>query len=91
MVVVSCPHNGRNGPARLEVMMSFTQVKVMLSGGPIGLATADRSVTAAELGRTLKICYRAGYEHFAHDGEYQTVDGCAVAIFRWMYRTKIAE
>ena len=71
--------------------MSVTQVKIMLSGGPIELATADRSLPVAELGRTLKICYRAGYEHFVHDGEYQTMDGCEVAVFRWTYRTKFAE
>ncbi len=71
--------------------MSVTTVKVMLSGGPIELATADRSVPVAELGQPLKICYRAGYEHFVHDGEYQTIDGCEVAVFRWTDRTKIAE
>lgn len=71
--------------------MSVTKVKIMLNGGPIELATADRSVPVAELGRTLKIRYRAGYEHFVHDGEYQTIAGCEVAVFRWVYCTKIAE
>lgn len=71
--------------------MSVTSVKVMLSGGPSDLATADRSVPVSELGRTLKIHYRAGYEHFVHDGEYQTIDGSEVAVFRWTQRTKIAE
>jgi Family of unknown function (DUF5988) len=81
----------------LEIVMSDTLVKIMLSGGPVELATADpgipviRSVPVAEFEPTLKICYRAGYEHFVHDGEYQTIDGCEVAIFRWTYRTKIAE
>lgn len=70
--------------------MSVTQVKITLSGGPVELGT-DHSIPAAELDRTLRIPYRAGYEHFAHDGEYQTVDGCEVAVFRWTYRTKIAE
>jgi len=71
--------------------MSDTLVRITLSGGPIELAAADRSVTAADLGGTLKIRYRAGYEHFVHDGEFETVDGCELAVFRWMYRTKIAE
>nr|AXL05735.1 hypothetical protein [uncultured bacterium] len=75
----------------LEIMMSDTLVKITLSGGPSELATVDRSVPAAELGRTLKIRYRAGHEHFVHDGEYQKVDGHEVAVFRWTYRTKIAE
>lgn len=71
--------------------MSDTQVQVVLSGGPTELAAAGHSVPAAELGRTLKIRYLAGYEHFVHDGEYRSMDGREVAVFRWTYRTKIAE
>jgi hypothetical protein len=55
------------------------------------LSAADLSVPAADLDRTLKISYLAGYEHFVHDGEYETVDGNEVAVFRWTQRTKIAE
>jgi hypothetical protein len=72
-------------------MMSATSVKVMLSGGPAELAAADRSVPETELGQTLKIRHGAGYEHFVRDGENRTEDGCEVAVFRWTYRTKIAE
>jgi hypothetical protein len=75
----------------LEIAMSVTQVRVVLNGGPAELRAAERSVPEMELGRTLKICYRAGYEHFVHDGEYQTVDGSDAAVFRWTGRTKIAE
>lgn len=71
--------------------MSVTQVRITLSGGPAELAASDRSVPAGELDRTLKIRFRAGYEHFVHDGEFQSVDGSDVAVFRWTYRTKIAE
>lgn len=71
--------------------MNATQVRILLSGGPVELATEDRIVSEAELKRTLKICYRAGYEHFVHDGEYKTVGGCKGAVFRWAGRTKIAE
>ncbi|WP_229402178.1 DUF5988 family protein [Micromonospora okii] len=62
-----------------------------MSGGPAELAAADRSVPAGELGQTLKIRHGAGYEHFVRDGESETVDGCEVAVFRWTYRTRIAE
>jgi uncharacterized protein DUF5988 len=75
----------------VEVAMSVTQVRVVLSGGPTGLAATDHSVPVAELGRKLKIRHLAGYEHFVHDGEFQSVDGADVAVFRWTYRTKIAE
>jgi hypothetical protein len=85
------PETERNGLRELEIMMSVTQVKIMLSGGPIELAAAEHSVPAAELGAPLKISYRAGYEHFVHDGEYRTIDGCEIAVFRWTDRTKIAE
>ncbi|HKN52340.1 MAG TPA: DUF5988 family protein [Amycolatopsis sp.] len=71
--------------------MSVTQVKITLSGGPADLVTADHSVPDAEPGRTLKIRYRAGYEHYVHDGECRTVDGGEIAVFRWTHRTKIAE
>ena len=75
----------------LEIMMSVTQVKIRLSGGPAVLSAADLSVPADDLDRTLKISHLAGYEHFVHDGEYETVDGNEVAVFRWSQRTKIAE
>ncbi|WP_320065549.1 DUF5988 family protein [Micromonospora sp. RTGN7] len=72
-------------------MMSVTSVKIMLSGGPVELAAVDRTVPVADLGQTLKIRHGAGYEHFVRDGESQTIDGCEVAVFRWLYRTKVAE
>ncbi len=71
--------------------MSVTQVKITLSGGPVELSATDRSVAEAELGRVLKISHLGGYEHFVHDGECRTIDGCDVAVFRWTARTKIAE
>lgn len=71
--------------------MSVTSVKIILRGGPDELAAADRSVPVAELGQKLKIRYGVGYEHFVHDGECQLIDGREVAVFRWTYRTKIAE
>lgn len=72
-------------------MTSGESVKIMLSDGPAELATVERSVPVAELGQPLKIRYRAGYEHFVHEGERRIVDGCEVAVFRWSHRTKIAE
>lgn len=71
--------------------MSVTQVKIALNGGPAELALATRSVDAAALENTLKIRHGAGYEHFVHGGEFQAVDGCEIAVFRWSHRTKIAE
>jgi hypothetical protein len=71
--------------------MSATQVKIALSGGPAELAVTYRSVDASALEHTLKIRHGAGYEHFVHGGEFQAVDGCEIAVFRWSHRTKIAE
>ncbi|KWV30527.1 DUF5988 family protein [Micromonospora rifamycinica] len=71
--------------------MSVTQVEVVLSGGPVDLSSAHRSVPESALGQILKIRHGAGYEHFIHEGEYQTVNGSEVAVFRWTGRTKIAE
>ncbi|MEU4246181.1 DUF5988 family protein [Amycolatopsis sp. NPDC026612] len=66
-------------------------MKIALSGGPVELAETTRSVQATALDSTLKIRYGAGYEHFVHGGEFRSVDGCDVAVFRWTHRTKIAE
>lgn len=85
------PTAGGTAQRELGIMMSDTLVKITLSGGPVELAPAERSVPVADLGRTLKISYRAGYEHFVHDGEYQTIAGHEVAVFRWTGRTMIAE
>lgn len=71
--------------------MSARKVKVILRGGPDELAAADVSISQAELHRTLKIGHLDGYEHFVLDGECRTVDGRDTAVFRWTYRTKIAE
>lgn len=71
--------------------MSVTQLRIILRGGPAELGAAVRSVPAEELGRTLKISYLGGSEHFVHDGEFESVDGYDAAVFRWEYRTKIAE
>jgi hypothetical protein len=75
----------------VEAAMSVTQVKIALSGGPAELALAHRSVDASALENTLKIRHGAGYEHFVHGGEFEAVDGCEIAVFRWSHRTKIAE
>ena len=71
--------------------VSVTQVKIALSGGPAELAMTHRSVDASVLEHTLKIRHGAGYEHFVHGGEFDSVDGCEIAVFRWSHRTKIAE
>jgi hypothetical protein len=75
----------------VEAAMSVTQVKIALSGGPAELAATERSVLASALDRTLKIRHGAGYEHFVHGGEFETVEGGEIAVFRWSHRTKIAE
>ncbi|MFG2582356.1 DUF5988 family protein [Streptomyces malaysiensis] len=33
----------------------------------------------------------SGYEHFVHQGDYATVDGEELPVFRWTARTAIAE
>jgi hypothetical protein len=71
-------------------MVSVTEVRITLSGGPAELPV-DRSIPVAELGRVLKILHLGGYEHFVHDGECRTTDGGDIAVFRWTTRTKIAE
>lgn len=61
-------------------------VKVTLKGAPDGMPETVL-VAAAELSQgRLKIPFRAGYEHFARDGAWETDE-----VFVWCDRTKIAE
>ena len=62
-------------------------IRVRLQGGPAGLPDSVL-VATADLGRRLKIPFRAGYEHFERGTEPTTGDN---AVFVWCDRTKLAE
>jgi hypothetical protein len=62
---------------------------VILSGGPDGLPRIwPRPDDAAE---QVKIRRANGYEHFEFAGEYAEHDGERLPVYRWCYRTYIAE
>ncbi|MCI3928024.1 DUF5988 family protein [Streptomyces sp. AN091965] len=65
---------------------------VVLAGGPSGMARLHR----LPAGQTpeperLTVAFYGQHQHFERTGDNETVDGCEVPVFRWTYRTKIAE
>lgn len=69
----------------------MSQLKVILSGGPLDFPEQDREQFVAGITEKIKHRWGAGYEHFVHDGEFTTVGGEEVAVFQWERRTAIAE
>jgi hypothetical protein len=59
----------------------------VLEGGPADLPPELRVLRTQPTGRTYKLPYRGGYEHF----ELVNEDSGDVLVFRWAMRTKIAE
>ncbi|MGW5722442.1 DUF5988 family protein [Amycolatopsis sp. NPDC003865] len=70
----------------------MTNIKVTLSGGPAELVERHREWTVGGLGEVAKVGFGAGYEHFAHAGEFTTTSGGdQVPVFAWCGRTRVAE
>ncbi|MFI0464399.1 MULTISPECIES: DUF5988 family protein [Saccharopolyspora] len=64
--------------------------EVILEGGPVGIPT---QVTAAEvdLAERIKIRRLNGYDHFERTEDYREVGDSNLPVFRWAYRTQVAE
>ncbi|MEU6263507.1 DUF5988 family protein [Saccharopolyspora shandongensis] len=64
--------------------------EVILEGGPVGIPT---QVTAAEvdLAERIKIRRSNGYDHFERTEDYRAVGDSKLPVFRWAYRTQVAE
>lgn len=67
------------------------KIRVLLCGGPPYFPQEEREQFAISLNEKIKHRFGAGYEHFVHEGEFATIDGEQVALFRWETRTAIAE
>ncbi len=67
------------------------KIRVLLEGGPSGLSECDRVRVVDTLLDRIKLMLGNGYEHFAYSGESRDLDGARLPVFRWCYRTKIAE
>jgi hypothetical protein len=65
---------------------------VVLEGGPPGLAPVHRlpDGTATDCPR-LVVAYYGQHQHFDRTDDLRDKDGRRVAVFRWTYRTAIAE
>ncbi|WP_216215650.1 DUF5988 family protein [Amycolatopsis aidingensis] len=66
-------------------------IKAELVGGPATLSDVDRRREVVDLAEQVKVSTGAGYEHFSHNGQFNTAGGEKIAVFAWTGRTKIAE
>jgi Family of unknown function (DUF5988) len=62
---------------------------VFLTGGPPEIPRTWAAPDGDEV--QVKIPRGNGYEHFAFSGEYVELDGDLIPVYRWCYRTFIAE
>jgi hypothetical protein len=65
-------------------------VLVLLRGGPTDLP-AIWEIPDGEVEDRLKIARGNGYEHFEFCQEYDDVGGEPMPVYRWSYRTAVAE
>jgi hypothetical protein len=63
---------------------------VLLKGGPDDLPQGWEAPPGG-FAEQVKILRRNGYEHFEFAYEYSVLDGETMPIYRWCYRTFIAE
>ncbi len=69
----------------------LTALKIVLVGGPERVTEAGVVPEIHGLDQKVKVAFGSGYEHFAHNGEFQVVEGESRPVFHWCGRTKIAE
>jgi hypothetical protein len=73
------------------VTNSSRLARIRLAGGPSDLPDEQRTITISAEQDVIKFEHRGGYEHFHRTVEkHDEEDGRAV-IFRWVWRTRIAE
>jgi len=69
----------------------MTRMTIALVGGPDSIVATERPGAVDGLTEKVKIFVGNGYEHYAHSGEYLTVQGDRIPVFSWCGRTKVAE
>ncbi|WP_280663885.1 DUF5988 family protein [Kitasatospora sp. MAP12-44] len=65
-------------------------VVVLLRGGPDDLPRVMEA-PVDEVGHRMSFPRGNGYEHFEFSEEYEDFDGRPAPVYRWSYRTAIAE
>jgi hypothetical protein len=73
-----------------KTMTTQVMTEVLLEGGPADIPRYWRPETDATA-EHIRVPRLAGYEHFEPTGRVHQVDDREVAIYRWMYRTRVAE
>jgi hypothetical protein len=70
-------------------MSDDTTVEAVLVGGPSDIEEQDRRRRVTRDSSKVKLARLGGYEHFERDARAGTER--RVLVFRWVYRTRIAE
>lgn len=65
-------------------------IRVMLSEGPEG-SPSTWAVKSLETETRVTVPRLNGYEHFEFADHYAELDGEMLPVYRWIYRTYIAE
>jgi hypothetical protein len=65
--------------------------RIVLVGGPEGVADKCSPMETTSLDGKVKVPFASGYEHFSHSGRFTVVDGDSRPVFEWCDRTRIAE
>lgn len=73
-----------------RVRTDADELEAVLVGGPLDLPVAQRYRQVARTDTKIKICHRAGYEHFERVDDADP-DSPLPLVFTWTTRTRIAE
>ncbi|MGE7437584.1 DUF5988 family protein [Kitasatospora sp. NPDC001175] len=65
-------------------------LSVLLEGGPDGIPRI-LNVLVDRFEDHIKVAYRNGYEHFEFANEFAAISDERLPVYRWVYRTAIAE
>ncbi|MFD4138575.1 MULTISPECIES: DUF5988 family protein [unclassified Streptomyces] len=74
----------------LEARAMYQSNLVLLQGGPDDLPQVW-VLPPEGCGEPVKILRHNAYEHFEFTQEYRTLHGESIPVYRWTYRTYIAE
>jgi hypothetical protein len=65
--------------------------EIILEGGPIDIPSQWTSPAVESLRERVKIERLNGYDHFERTEDFRKVGDVDLPVFRWAYRTQIAE
>ena len=76
---------------RADTSTAVKAVDVVLEGGPMDLPDLLRRQRVDPVEYDIKVHHRGGYEHFVRTTEWSYRHGTPRIVYRWSFRTRIAE